>query len=583
MQGESVLALLPTGGGKSLCYQVPAVLYSGVTLVISPLISLMDDQVEALKQKGIKAEAIHSGKSKRDVDRILDNCIYGEVKLLYLSPERLSQELFLTRIAKVHLSLLAIDEAHCISQWGHDFRPAYLQIIRFLSDFSSIPVIAVTATATPRVVNEITMHINRVDVKVVRGSFLRDNIHISLRKTEDKIGTLKKYIANRLGKTIIYIRSRRQVEMIAEVLTQSGVRSAFYHAGMDYEAKNKIQESFSSGAIEVIVATNAFGMGIDIADVRHVCHFGLPGSLEEFYQEIGRAGRDGHSSESLAIFNKNDTNEIEQSTFYRLPEWSDLIHFYKYLWVHFQINIGEGQHFRSRIEYELLARQWSINSKRAHHIISAYQQLGILQIEEDNTDRILVIADMSVQDMRRLDLPLLEAEVLDFCMRKLEGFFEQWTELDIDDLRRTLGVKKELIADALVSLKKWKSIRYFLDRSGLKVHFLNNRLQQEEFTTYKAKYNMLSEMYTERRRHIKEFVDMVRCANELILNYFGEETTPFCRHCTYCDRQSIAQFISPYDYQALYERAWNTTDELTLRALQQLHNEGLINLMAKEL
>ncbi len=541
----------------------------------------MDDQVQQLKRRNIRAEAIHHGLSAHDIDRILDNCIYGDVKILYLSPERLRNELFLTRISKTLVSFIAIDEAHCISQWGHDFRPAYLSIIDFLKLYKHTPVMALTATATPRVVNEILKHIDRDHVELVRGSFLRDNIYLSVRNTEDKLNVLKQYITNRSGKTIVYIRSRRQVEMICNMLNSLGVSVAFFHAGISYEQKIEAQKKFTCGEIDVIVATNAFGMGIDIPDVRHVCHFGLPGSIEEYYQEVGRAGRDGANADALTIYSKYDREQLDQSSFYNQVPWTDVVRYYKYLFVHYHINIGEGENFHSALYYDKLAVKWGKSVKEVYHLIDAFQQLEIVQVDVEDSNRILICATLDLRELREVELVGDIQDVLDYCIRRLNGFFDGWAEFDLDKAKKFTGINKKQLGILLIQLQKKGYIKYFLDKSGDKINFLKNRVHSSDVDMYRDKYETIGQMYRYRREMLTSFLDAKQCYTQLILNYFGEYEAMRCNNCAYCDRHNIAAVSSPYDYQAAYDRAWRNSDLLTMKALQELYNEGLIQLSVR--
>jgi len=342
IQKQNVLALLPTGGGKSICFQIPGLFLEGICIVISPLIALMKDQVSALNKRGIKAIAIHSGMYKQEIDRLLDNCVHGDIQFLYVSPERIKTDIFIDRFFKMKVSLLAVDEAHCISQWGYDFRPAYLEINELKKLKPELKVLALTATATEKVKLDIVDKLEMKDPTIIQSSFFRENLIFSVISTQDKYKMLLKILKGVSGSSIVYVRSRLGTKDISDFLIQSGIKASYYHAGIGMEQREKIQKYWSSNTTRVMVATNAFGMGIDKADVRTVIHWAPPASLEEYIQESGRAGRDGVKSYAVLLYNESDYEKIDEYFKRSFPELSEIRTLYRRLGSYFEIAVIES-------------------------------------------------------------------------------------------------------------------------------------------------------------------------------------------------------------------------------------------------
>ena len=365
--------MLPTGGGKSICFQVPALMQDGICLVISPLIALMKDQVQNLKKLGIRAEAIYSGMHYKDIDRVLDNCIYGDIKLLYLSPERLSSELAIERIKQMNVNLLAIDEAHCISQWGYDFRPSYLQISEIRQWLPNTPVLAVTATATPRVVVDIQEKLNFNKGQVFQQSFTRENLAYVVLSEEKKAAKLLEMLTKVKGSGIVYVRSRKRTKEVAAFLQQKGIAAAHYHAGLGTELRSAKQDAWINNQVRVIVATNAFGMGIDKPDVRIVVHLDLPDSLEAYFQEAGRAGRDGKKSFAVLLYNQSDVLQLEQHFNMSFPALKEVRRVYQALSSYYQLATGSG--FGESFDFDMIDFTNNFQLK----VLKTYNCLKILE------------------------------------------------------------------------------------------------------------------------------------------------------------------------------------------------------------
>jgi len=538
-EGDDVIGLLPTGGGKSLCYQIPALIQPNLTLVISPLIALMEDQVAALKARGISAERIHSGLSPDQIDRILDNVIYSDVKLLYVSPERLSQPLFITRINNVKIDLLAIDEAHCISQWGHDFRPSYLDIGRFREEIGNPHTIALTATATLNVLSEIKKYLCIPNASVVRDSFKRSNISIRMLPSEDKVGAIANAVQSDKSKSIIYARSRRVVQMVASTLRSQGINAAYYHAGVSYKAKKKRQKEFISGKLQVVAATNAFGMGIDISDIRQVLHYDLPPSIEEYFQEIGRAGRDGKDSIALALISNDDLDfksSIIQSSF---QPFSDMCMIYGLVHVLGGINLNEGELSIRDLDIDLVSEKSKLPYNHVRSIIKAWQYLGVFELLEEDKPRTLIKMTVSPRDARGLEKRLGKAyKLLSDLMRSFEQIFDHWIEIDTQSMAKNYKVEESYLLTRLKYLQKEGALRVFVQNAGEKILFKNNRVSQKFLKDYQPKYAQLKLRHEKRWASMLQLVESTECRMQYILQYFGEEEVQPCGFCDNCLKKS---------------------------------------------
>jgi len=533
LAGDNVIALLATGGGKSLCYQIPALLYSGITIVVSPLISLMEDQVMALKKKGIKAEALHSGHTYNSIDRIMDNCIYGDIKLLYVSPERLLHDVFKVRVQQMDISLIAIDEAHCISQWGHDFRPSYLKISELLESLPKTQVLALTATATKDVLAEIQQEVLTKESKIIQDSFSRENLAITVKSSEDKLQDIIDLTPTE-GKSIVYARSRRNVQMIAETLANHKVKSRYYHAGLSYKEKKKIQEDFAAGKIQSVVATNAFGMGIDVADIRHVIHYDIPPSLEEYYQEIGRAGRDGKSSQATLLISKNNINYAKRRVTEAYPDFDLAAKMYKSLHVYYDISLHEGIGIVKPLDLKAVAKSIGSNQREVHQAISLWQKLGVLESSQELSPRTYIKVNYSPVELRKESKrnPKLY-EVLDYLMRHYEYLFTGWIRLDIDQDLRKLKTPKATYEEQLQELVSQDVIRLYRIPAGQMVGFIENRISTKHLDHYIPKYQKLKQLALHRWESIERYVNSEVCRMKVILSYFGEESDP-CGSCDVC-------------------------------------------------
>lgn len=535
LSGKDVIALLPTGGGKSICYQVPALLTEGTSIVVSPLIALMEDQVEQLRSRGISAERLHSGLTQQSISRILDNALVGQVKILYVAPERLLQDQFLSICKQLDIGLIAIDEAHCISQWGHDFRPSYLEISNFLAELKSPQVIAVTATATERVIEEINSNLQLKKSIIMRASFKRSNIAISVTFTEDKINQLQQLLKGIKSKSLIYVRSRRQVQMISKILRSQNVAATYFHAGLSYKEKKKRQEDFKSGKTQIIAATNAFGMGIDVSDISLVVHYDMPPSVEEYYQEIGRAGRNGSDSRAVLLVSNEDVNFKTLKANQDFPTFDVMKLFYHKLFVHYDIVPHEGEGVRRNINIDELVEEdkWNYNLIRA--CLQRWENLSQIELIEEHRQSLLVKMSMSPRDARGLEFQLGKTyNLLAHLMRSYENIFDQWVTLDLKKMSLQFKVEESYILQKLNVLKRNGAIKIFTQELGTQVSFKANRRPTKDLNSFKQQYNDLQSMHQARWQGMIEMLGAEECRMKYILEYFNEENHDNCGICDLC-------------------------------------------------
>ena len=534
LEGNDTLALLPTGGGKSLCYQLPALLMEGTALVISPLIALMEDQVKSLEDRGIKAMYFESHPKSLPLSQQIDNCIYGNYKVVYTSPERLTNDLFLQQISQAPLSLIAVDEAHCISEWGHDFRPAYRKINKIRSIFPSLPVLALTASATPKVVQDIQSELVFKEPKVFRQSFKRPNLAYKIWKTEDKYNTAAQIVRHQKGSSIIYCNTRRQTEQLAYFFNQSGLSSDFFHGGLSADDKKKKLSDWQNGSIQHITATTAFGMGIDKADVRTLVHMQLPESIEHYYQETGRAGRDGKTANAYLLFHEGDPQELKNQFLNYIPTNQELTATYKDLCNFFQIAYGEGVDQLYILDFDRFCERYKRNRRKTLYCLEQFDREGILSLNTIKEKYIRMEAKCSsTQATAFIGQQTTDAKVLEFLMRKYPYFFTESTLVDPSKVCTTLTLSKDRFYAALESLQQLGYLRYSVPSAHF---YIIPQTPREDQYTLKPVLQNAKILFEQKKVKIDAMISFTlntkSCKRNLILSYFGDTVQGVCEKCS---------------------------------------------------
>ena len=535
-KNKDTLGLMPTGGGKSITFQVPALAKEGMCLVITPLIALMKDQVQNLKKRGIKALAIYSGMSRQDIIITLENCIFGNYKFLYISPERLDTELFRTKLQKMHISMITVDESHCISQWGYDFRPAYLKIAEIRELLPDVPVLALTATATPEVVKDIQARLHFRHKNVFRMSFERNNLAYIVRKTENKTAELLHILRSMPGSAIIYARNRRRTKEITELLNNEHITADFYHAGLDDATKAIRQHRWQSGESRVMVATNAFGMGIDKPDVRIVIHMDLPDSIEAYFQEAGRAGRDGQKAYAVILYAKSDKTTLHKRILDTFPEKEYIRDVYEHLQYYYQMAMGDGLDCVREFNIEDFCRKFKYFPVPVDSALRILTQAGYLEYtaEQDSTSRILfTIRRDELYRLREMgeDMDRLIQAVL----RSYTGVFTDYTYINEASLAICTGLTRRQIYEMLVHLAKLRIVSYIPHKKTPYIIYTRERVEAQRIHISPEVYEHRKARYETRINAMLDYVtnDTV-CRSRMLLDYFGERNEHNCGQCDTC-------------------------------------------------
>ena len=535
-EGKDTLGLMPTGGGKSITFQVPALAQEGICIVITPLIALMKDQVQNLRKRGIMALAVYSGMTRQEILTALENCIFGDYKFLYISPERVDTEIFRTKLKAMKVSMITVDESHCISQWGYDFRPAYLKIAEIRELLPGVPVLALTATATPEVVKDIQNRLNFHEGNVFRMSFERKNLAYIVRKTDNKTNELLHILRKIPGSAIIYVRNRRRTKEITELLVNEDITADFYHAGLDNAVKDLRQKRWQNGEIRVMVATNAFGMGIDKPDVRIVLHIDLPDSPEAYFQEAGRAGRDGLKAYAVILYAKSDKMTLHKRVADTFPEKEYILQVYEHLQYYYQMAMGDGFQCIREFNLEEFCRKFKYFPVPVDSALKILTQAGYLEYtdEQDNASRILfTIRRDELYKLREMGT---EAETLiQTILRSYTGVFTDYAYISEDTLAIRTGLTRQQIYNILVTLTKRRIVDYIPHKKTPYIIYTRERLELRYLHIPASVYEERKARYEARIKAMEEYVTSESvCRSRMLLRYFGEKNEHNCKQCDVC-------------------------------------------------
>jgi ATP-dependent DNA helicase RecQ len=536
LSGKDTLALMPTGGGKSITFQVPALAGEGICLVITPLIALMKDQVDQLNRLKVKAMAIHSGMSGHEIDIALNNCVYGGFKFLYVSPERLTTRLFRARVSDMNVNLLAVDEAHCISQWGYDFRPSYLEIRALREILADVPVLALSATATPEVCEDIQERLGFMKKNLFQMSFNRENLDYLVVATEDKPGEVLKLLSRMEGCGIVYTRSRKKCRDLTLLLKEHGISAGYYHAGLKQSIRDERHQEWMKDQIRVIVATNAFGMGIDKADVRFVIHVDLPDGPEAYFQEAGRAGRDGIHSRAILLYSPADRRLVEQRIAVNFPGIPKIREVYRALCNYLQIPLGSGRGQQYDFELGEFLHQYRFSAMVVHSALQTLAREGYIVLTEAfyNPSRIKFQVERDALYTFQVKNAGFDG-FIKLLLRTYSGLFSQFVRIDESDLARRSALSVEKVQTYLRTLSKRQIIHYIPRKEIPLVSFLEERLDDKNLLIAPDRYNFRKERYEKRIREMLRYASSGSiCRNQFLLSYFGQLDSPRCGRCDVC-------------------------------------------------
>lgn len=596
-EGKDSLVLLPTGGGKSICFQVPALMNEGLCLVISPLIALMKDQVDQLKSRGVKAMAIHSGLRKREIDTLLDNCVYGDYKFLYVSPERLKTELFIERFKKMNINLIAVDEAHCISQWGYDFRPSYLEIVKIRAYFPEVPMVALTASATLKVRADIIEKLELKAPSVFVKSFRRENLSYAVRWVENKLEKAVEILQKVPGSAIVYTRSRKGTKAAAQQLNQLGIAATFYHAGLDQNTRNERQGSWIRGDIRVMVATNAFGMGIDKADVRLVIHLDLPENLENYYQEAGRAGRDGVRAYAVLLVREKDCIALKEMAEIAYPPEEMLKKVYQCLANYYRLAVGSANMVSFDFDFLDFTSSYNLDISLTYNSIKVLQEEALLLFSESvflPSSLHFLVSQSKVYEAQiayaKLD-PLIK-----LLLRMYGGeLFVNYIHISESKIAQLLKVSEQEILHMLKRMDELGLVDYSGRKDQPQITFVTPRLDAGALPLNRKRIRERREEAVSKAAEIIEYVKNNKiCRTGQIVNYFGEKSDFTCGICDNCvqnkkdnnkaflKKKLIDQILKTltsgvaFSLEELFTEIGETVDDFSVGLIRELEDEGLI-------
>lgn len=583
LEGRDTLALLPTGGGKSICFQVPALVMGGLCIVVSPLIALMKDQVEHLRHRHIKAGAIYSGMRVSEIQATIDNALFDpEYRFLYVSPERLQTESFKVNFAKMPVSMIAVDEAHCISQWGYDFRPPYLEIAQIRKIFPQVPILALTATATPEVVKDIQFRLEFKTENVFQKSFKRSNLTYFVVNEEDKNSRMLRIMNRYPGSGIVYVRNRRRTAETAEFLRNNGISADHYHAGLDPRERDRKQQSWMKGETRVMVSTNAFGMGIDKPDVRFVVHIDLPDTLEAYFQEAGRAGRDEQPAVAILLYDNYDVAQLKRNFTFTFPELDRVREVYRELCQFFHIETGTGQNKVFPFSMEEHAHAVKMNATQYFNALKLLQNIGMILVSEHLREKSQILFRINGDQLLHYQKEKPEYEpLITTILRSYSGIFSQFTDIDEQLLANRLEISENTVIEQLKLLKTEKILSY-QPRSNIPlIVFLKDRIDEKYLYFDKKIYDFRKEKAEERLAAVENYVkcDNV-CRSQLLLQYFGEWDSSPCGECDVCRHNNIHQ-VKNKDFEMISSeirklKAQNLSQKEILSELSKHYEEPQI-------
>lgn len=554
-EGKDTLGLMPTGGGKSITFQVPALAKEGLCIVVTPLIALMKDQVQNLQNRGIKAIAVYSGMTRKEIVIALENCIFGDYKFLYISPERLDTEIFQLKLRSMKVSMITVDESHCISQWGYDFRPAYLKIADIREMLPGVPVLALTATATPEVVKDIQERLHFAKENVFQMSFERKNLAYIVRKADNKQDELLHILKKVPGSAIVYARSRKRTKETAEMLKKAGIPADFYHAGLNNEAKDLRQSKWQAGEFRVMVATNAFGMGIDKADVRLVVHIDLPDSPEAYFQEAGRAGRDGRKAYAVILYSKSDKATLNKRISDTFPEKEYIKQIYEHLNFYYQMAMGDGQGRMYDFNLEQFCRNFKHFPVPADGALKILSQAGYIEYtdEQDNASRLIfTVGREDLYKFREMG-PEMEA-LLQAILRSYTGIFTDYAYIHEGSLAIRLNLTRQKVYEMLVLLSQRRIIDYIPHKKTPYIIYTRERVELRHLHIPKEVYEERKERYVKRIQAMIAYVTADNaCRSRMLLRYFGEKNEHNCGHCDICLQRNESG-LRQYEFEELESR-----------------------------
>jgi ATP-dependent DNA helicase RecQ len=567
--GKDTLGLMPTGGGKSLTFQVPTMAMEGLCVVVTPLIALMKDQVENLKKRGIASASIYSGMTQNDIMLTLDNAVFGAYKFLYVSPERLATPIFMQKIKQATVCIIAVDESHCISQWGYDFRPSYLRIADIRELLPDVPVLALTATATPEVVDDIQKQLHFKEPNLFQKSFHRPNLAYVVRTVENKDENLLKILNSVPGSSVIYVRNRKKTKEVADFLNQNGISSENFHAGLKNETKDAKQARWMSGETRVIVSTNAFGMGIDKAEVRTVIHLDLPDSLEAYFQEAGRAGRDEQKAYAVLLYNNSDAAKMRKRVTDTFPGKEMVIKVYEALGNYFEMGVGSGLDAVFAFDIADFCTKFKLPILITYNCLKILQQAGYIELTDEQDSSSRVLFTIGKDDLYKTKQTTDQDRLIHILLRSYTGLFTDLAAINEETIAKRLEWTHDKVYEQLVGLAKERIIQYIPRKKTPFLTFVHERVETECVVLGKEAYDDRRERYISRVKSVLDYAQEENiCRSQLLLSYFGEKDTKPCGKCDICLKKKETQVLTD-DFEAIRKAILEilSTESLSVHAL----------------